>query len=128
MHELAGTDDGIDRANIPAIGAADAKCLADHCESGLFRRDLGKRDRITAEEIGEPLHGFVPARRAQVDGCVILDDCKGIRAATGIAALRTLCLRQQLVDLLNQWIAIRRQPAGGITQCQTCQQRDDCYR
>ena len=102
MHEMVCPNDGIDRTDVPAIGAANTKCLIDYCECIRFVCGIGKRDGIAPQKICQSLDRFFATGRASVDRCIVFDDCQSIRPAAGIAALRTLCLRQQFVDLFDE--------------------------
>jgi hypothetical protein len=94
MHQLMCTNNRIDGACAAAMGAADAERFIDNCNvaprSGLF----DKREYVFAKQAGEALHGFVPARRAEIDRNTGLDDGNRIRPAARVTTLRALRLWQ----------------------------------
>ena len=108
---MVGTDDGIDGAHVAAIRATNAKRLVDNRKRCCFCCGVGELERVTSEEIRESLDSLLATWWAKIDCGVVLNDCQGIRAATGITALRTLRLWQQLIDLLYQGFTIHWQPA-----------------
>ena len=102
MHEMVCPNDGIDRTDVPAIGAANTKCLIDDRDCIRFECGIGKCDGIAPQQICQPLDRFFATGRAQVDRCTVCDDCCSIRPAAGITALRTLYLWQQFVDIFDE--------------------------
>jgi len=90
------------------MDAADAECFIDDRNIAPRPGRFGKWERFLAEQTGEALHGFVPARWAEIDRDAGLDDGRRIRPATGIAALRALCLWQQFIDLVHEIVRIGR--------------------
>ena len=102
MHKLVCANNCIHRADFAAIGAANTQCLVDERERVRLLRASGKRDGIARQQIRQASNRLFATGRTQVDRFVVLDDCPGLRAAAGIAALRTLRLRQQLVDFFDQ--------------------------
>ena len=102
MHKLVCPDDGIHRADFTAIGTANTQCLVDERERVRLLRASGKRDRIACQQICQSPNRLVATGRTQVDCCIVFDNRKRLRSATRVAALRTLCLRQQLVDFFDQ--------------------------
>jgi hypothetical protein len=116
VHLLGGADDGIDRAGLDAQRAADAGVLVD--DRHLLRLFLGfQRLDFAAEQVGQALHAFHAARRAQVDVAFIaLGDGFGVGLAAGEAALAALRLRQDGFDLLDQRVALDLELDRGKTQ------------
>jgi hypothetical protein len=92
VHELVCADDGIDRTDFAAPGAADTLRLVYQRERSLTRGGNEWR-RIAPQQVRKALHRVVAARRAEVYRRLIFDDGCSIRAAAGIAALSALCLR-----------------------------------
>ena len=93
MHLLAGTDDGIDRAGLYALGAADAQLFIDQCHgwqvTGMF---IGQGFRFTAEGFRQHRDGIAAARHTQIELGLTADQCLGIGAAARVTALSALCL------------------------------------
>jgi len=98
----------IDGARSAAMSAADAECFIDDCNTAPWIGLFNQRECFFAQQAGEALHSFVPARRAEIDRNVGLDDSRCVGSTTRIATLRALGLWQQLIDLLHQLVRIGR--------------------
>lgn len=61
---------------------------------------------LAPEEAGERSHAFFAARRTAVDVCFTAGDGLGVRAATRVAALPALRLRQHGIDRLHHGIVL----------------------
>ena len=111
-----GTDDGIDRTGLNTQRAADAGVLVNDCN--LLRLFFGFQFLdFTAEQIGELLHAFHAAGRAEIDIDLTLGDGFGIGFATGEAALATLRLGQDALDFFNQRVTFDLEFDRGKTEC-----------
>lgn len=108
VHQLLGSDDRIDRAGITAVHAADTQGLVNDGNRLPFGWRLGKRQDVAAEEFGKASDRVVTTGRAQIDRHTVIDDSRGIRPTARETALRALCLRQFLIDLLDKSGGIRR--------------------
>jgi hypothetical protein len=133
VHLLRGAENRVDRAGLDALGAADADVLVD---DGNRRHRLGdtvvrvQRNRLAAEQLGELEDAVLAAGRALVDLGLAFGDRGGIRPAAGKAALAALRLRQDLVDLLDQRIALDPEAHGSKAEADAehggqRRQRDD---
>ena len=123
MHGAGGADDGVHRAGLNALGAADAVGLVD---IGHFTLRLGggfaaQRLRLDVEQLRQFQHHLFATRRAFVDHLAV-GHRLGVGAATGVAALAALALRQDRVDLLGDRILLHLKTARGVAQHQSEQQ------
>jgi hypothetical protein len=89
--------------------AADAKALVDHSNATLKRRLFRQRQNFRTKQLSQAPHGLVATRRAEIYADAILDNSGSVRSAPRIAALGALCLRQQVIDLLDKAGRFRRQ-------------------
>ena len=107
MKVLCGTQDSIDRAGFDADSAANALVLIDegHAGSLLFGSALAHRQGLDTQQVGHGEHGAFTAGRAEIDGGFTAGDSIGERTAAGVAALTTLALWQQAIDLFGNRIA-----------------------
>jgi hypothetical protein len=94
------TDDGIDRTGISAMSAADTQRFINNGDGG--RDGLRQRYDFPAEQIGKPTYRVLAARRAKVNSRVAIHKGGRERSTTGKAALSTLGLRKQVIDLFHQ--------------------------
>ena len=101
MHQLMGADDSIDWTGSTAMGTANAQRFIDNGDRTTGRNLFNQRNDCSTEQVCEPAHCFLAARRAEVDIDAILGDCSRIRATTRITALRALRLWQQVIDLIH---------------------------
>jgi len=118
MHLLGGTENGIDRTGLNALGAANALVFTDKGNSGygFFGAVFGvQRLRFYAEQIGQRLNRPFAAGRAFID-LFTAGNGFGVGLTTRIAALTTLGLRQQVVDLIDNRVAFYFKADGGKTQ------------
>jgi hypothetical protein len=111
MHELRRTNDGVDRAGIAAMVTTDAGAFVDHGHGRDCR--FGQRHDVFRKQARKPADRFVATRRTQVDGSDTVDDRLGIRPTAREAALGTLCLRQQVIDLFDKIAFGGRQASVG---------------
>ena len=100
MHEMRGADDRVDRADVAAVHAADAQGFVDNGNCGL--QLFGQWYRFAAQQTGETLNGGVATRRAEVNRGRALDDGRRVRVATRIPTLCTLCLWEEVINLLHE--------------------------
>jgi len=107
-------NNGINGTGIAAMRAADAQGFIDDRNRWLRRGD--ERLDVSAKKIGKSPHRFFAARRAEVDCRAAVDNCCGIRATSGKAALSALCLRKQVIDLFDQGALVVGQFACGETE------------
>ncbi len=114
VHLFRSPDDRVDRAGLDAQRAADAELLVDHGQRprALLAMLDGQRDHRLAEQIGEPLDAFVAAGRALVVVGAAVGDCLGIRTAAIEAALRALCLGQQIFDAIREFSGVGHGDGG----------------
>ena len=120
-------NDRIDRAGGAAMCTSDTAIFVNECNAARLGSLLDQWQDIFAEQISQPAHCLVAAWRAEIDRHTVVDNRGGIRAAARVTALRTLCLRQQIVYLLNEVGGLRGQRTIGVTQRQSgkqCQRRD----
>ena len=119
MHGTGSPDDGVHRAGLNALGAADAVGfvnvghLAHRFDDGFAAQGL----RLDVEQFGQLQHHLLATRRAFVDHLTV-GDRFGIRTTAGVAALATLALWQDLVDLLGHRIFFYFKAACGKAQHQ----------
>lgn len=108
VHQLLRTNNRIDGTGATAVGATDAKSFINDGNNATGSRLFGKRQCVFTQQAGDALNGIVAARRAEIDCDVGLDDGRRVRAATRIATLRALGLRQQFIDLLDKLVGVGR--------------------
>ena len=126
MHLFGCADDRINRARLYAQRATDAGAL------GYDRDRLGfgcggvaaERFDIHAEQVGQFLDACLATRRAAVDVCLSGGDRRCIGFAAGIAALPTLGLRQDGIDLVHQRITLGAKFDRGVSQHRAEHDRD----
>ncbi len=118
MHHRRDSDDRIDRTDPCAEIAADAMILVyagDSIEARVAQageQGLG----FSAQHIRKPTHGLISARRAAVDIGVARGDGLRIGAAAGIAALRALNSRKELLQLIGNGVRRRWEIAAAENQ------------
>ena len=117
MHQLGSTENGVHRAGLYALGAANALILPNVGDVGLFLlavlgiQWLG----FDVQQICQRVNGFLSARGALVDG-VAIGDRRGVGFTAWVPALAALGLRQQLIDLVHQRVAFGSEPYRGVAQ------------
>ena len=106
MHLLCRAKNGIDRACLNALCTANTDFFVDPRDSFGFFRAVFRVEwlRLAIEKIGK-CHdsGFSPWR-ALIDIGFIFGNGRCIGAAAGKTALSALGLRQQRVDLVDDWV------------------------
>jgi hypothetical protein len=125
VHELGRADDGVDRAGIAAMKAADAVGFVNDGNGPGHGCD--ERQRIPAEKASEATNRLVAAGRAKIDGCGTVDDGLRVWAATGVATLRALRLRQEFIDLFDEIILASWQALPGDCENDSRNQRHSRY-
>src|SRR5690606_37620841 len=104
MHVLGAADDGVDRAGLDALGAADAVVL-DH-QRDLCRLVLAAaavvRARKVAQQSGQRVGAVVATGRATVGPGLAGGHGFGVGPAPGVAALAALGLREQAVQAFDK--------------------------
>jgi hypothetical protein len=95
---IVGTDDGVGRTALQALGTADAEPLMDVRDHGRLVRNRGQIDTDT-EQRGKVLGQRPPARRTERDSGLTIGHRRRRRRAPWIATLATLGTRQQGLDL-----------------------------
>jgi hypothetical protein len=102
VHELRRADDGVDRAGLNALGAANAFSFTNKRDL-CWRRaalliDAQGRD---AKQLCQGCNGLIATRGAFID-CLALGDSFGIGHAAGMPAFSALGLGEQGVDALDE--------------------------
>lgn len=118
MHRLGGADNGIHRAGLNALGAADALIFVD--KGDLFDRHGGlvtatQRLGLDPHQIGNFAHGGLATGYALVD-LIAVGERLGVGFAAGIAALATLGLGQQGIELIDDGVCFHMKLDGGKAQ------------
>ncbi len=118
VHRLGGTDDGIDRAGLDALGAADALIFMDEGDfldryGGFFT--AAQRLGFDPHQIGNLAHGGIATGYTLVD-LIAVGQCLGVGFAARVAALAALGLRQQGVELIDDGIGFHMKLDGGKAQ------------
>ena len=93
VHDLRCPQDGVNRAGLNALGAANALCLANPGHDGLLFRAVFCVERLglIIQQVSQRLNGLFSAGGALVNGIAVGDGFR-IGATAGIAALATLGL------------------------------------
>src|SRR5690606_41635743 len=107
VHLLGGSQNGVYRSGLAALGAANAFVFSINRHSfGLFCAVFGFQWLgFNVQQVSQSLDGAFTAGRALVDGLAI-GNCFSVGAAAGKSALPTLGLRKERIDLLNQRVAL----------------------
>lgn len=118
VHRLGGTDDGVHRAGLDALGATDALIFVD--KGDLLDRHGGlvtpaERLGFDPHQIGNLAHGGVTTGHALVDG-VATSNRLGVGLAARVAALAALGLGKQGVELIDDGILLHMKLDGGKAQ------------
>ncbi len=93
-------DDGIDRAGTTTMRAANAQALIN---DGNGRGDkFGQRHNFPSQQVGQPPYSFFTTRRAEINRHLTFNHGGGKWPTAGITTLSTLCLREQVIDLLDE--------------------------
>ena len=125
MHLFGGTEDGIDRAGLDALGATDAFIFADVGHRfDLFFAMLGIQwQYLDIQQISKRGNGAFATGWTLVDRFTV-GDSLGIGATAGVATLTALGLREQGVDLIDNRVAFDLETNRGKSQQSTKDQRD----
>ncbi len=117
MHRLGGADDGVHRAGLNALGAADALIFVD--KGDLLDRHRGfvaaQRLGFDPHQVGNLAHGGFATGYALVD-LIAVGNRLGVGFAAGIAALATLGLGQQGIELIDDGVCFHMKLDGGKAQ------------
>jgi hypothetical protein len=116
VHQLVRADNGIDRASIAAMHAANTQGFVDNCDSPFKCRVLHQWQWFGAEQCRKSPHSLLTPGWAQVDPCFGVNDRLRIGAATRETTLRALSLRQYFIDLLDECFGIGGQAPPCVTQ------------
>src|SRR5690606_18458805 len=103
MHALGCAEDGIHRAGLDALGAADAFGLTNKGHPArLLATIVGvQRQRSAVQQSRQRVDGVTAAGRTMIDG-LARSNALGIGMTAGMSALTTLGLWQQGVDAGDQ--------------------------
>lgn len=123
VHEVLGAHDRIDRANVTAMNATDTERFIDHGNGRV--RGFRERQRVSAQQVRESLHGRLATRRTQIDRDGVIDDGRCIGPTAGVSALCALRLRQQFIDLLDEIVACSGQATRRQAEKQSGYQCDE---
>lgn len=101
MHLFGRAQNRIDRTGLNTLCATNALVFPDVGNRGLSFDSVFCVEGLglDIEQIGQRLNRVFTAGRAFVNG-ISVGDRFGIRPATGITTLSTLCLRENTVDLI----------------------------
>ncbi len=102
MQHMLCADDGVYRAGVTAVHAANATRLVDDGDEVTAVSLLCERQYVFSEKVRKPPYRVIAARRAQVDPGRTIDDGGRVRSAARVTALGTLRLWKQGIDLLNE--------------------------
>lgn len=107
MHAFRSTDDGINRAGLNALGAADAFGFADNDYTVWLQAAMLGVQWFggNAKQQCQCANSRIATGGALVDVGMALSDGFGIRPATAVVTLPTLRLRQQAIDVFGRWPA-----------------------
>ncbi|AJR08066.1 hypothetical protein H744_2c1388 [Photobacterium gaetbulicola Gung47] len=126
MEGLGTADNRIDRASLDALGTADTHVFMDEGDFlDGFIDIVGRFLHLNTHQICQFFDGLLAARGTFVD-VVAIGDGLGIGTAPWIAALATLGLRQDSINLFDDRIRFNLEPDRGIPQyqakncCQGC--------
>jgi hypothetical protein len=105
VHEPACPDDGVDRACVDALAAADAGSFIDHRAGTLLMLPATRIEGSWGhrEQPRQRRDGYPVSRWAPVDSGAAGSNGFGIGTAMGIAAARALRLRETGIDSGNQF-------------------------
>ena len=117
MHDLRCPQDGVNRAGLNALGAANALRLANPGHDGLLFRAVLSVERLglNIQQVSQRLNGLFTAGGALVNGIAVGDGFR-IGATAGIAALATLGLGEQGIDLFADRVAFHAKTNRRKTQ------------
>src|SRR5690606_25869290 len=103
MHALGCAEDGIHRAGLDALGAADAFGFPNKGHPAwLLATIVGvQRQRLAVQQSRQRVDGVTTAGRTMIDG-LARGNALGVGMAAGMSALTTLGLWQQRVDAGDQ--------------------------
>src|SRR5690606_10072334 len=125
VHLFCSAEDSAHRAGLNALGAPDTFVFANEGDFLNFRFHtmffIERRCRH-CQQVGEGIDGALAAGRAFVDR-VTTGDGLGVGAASGITALTTLSLREEVIDLVDDGIAFHLEFYCGETQDRAEQRR-----
>ena len=130
MHLLAGAKYGVHRTGLDTDCATDTKIFIDDRDRQrlFFAIVWIKRFDIAAEQVGQSLNRRFATGRAAVD--IRLTRCYrfSVWPAAWKVALSTLCLWQQVVDLLDYRVPRNLEPVRGKPkrQAQSEREQSDC--
>jgi hypothetical protein len=116
VHQLVRTDNGIDGAGIAAMHATNTKRFVNNGNGPLKRSLLRQWQWFGAKQCCKSPDSLIAAGRAQVNRGFSVDDRLRIGAATRVTTLRALCLRQDLIDLVDECVRVGRQTAPCVSQ------------
>ena len=89
--------------------AADTQGLVNDSNGPTCKRRLCQWQNFFTKCCGQPSDRIVTAGRAEINRDAVINQCLGIRPATRESALCTLCLRKQVIDLIDELAGICRQ-------------------
>jgi hypothetical protein len=119
VHLFGRAEDGVDGAGLDAFGAADADIFINHGNRFYFLRDtvLGvDRQGVATQEVGQRDNAGFTTGWALIDFSFAISDGLCVGTATWKAALPTLRLRQDGVDLIDQRITLDFETHRGIAE------------
>jgi len=109
MHAFGRAEYGVYRTGLKTQGAADADLLIDDRYHGgvlFFPHFLIQGDRVTSQKIGQGLYTGLTAWRTAIDFCLTMGNSLCIGSATREAALATLGLGKDCIDLIDDWVGL----------------------
>jgi hypothetical protein len=104
MHKFVRANDGVGGTGLQAFCAADASFFIDDRDPVGLRHAACRIEwkYFSVEQRGECGDTGVTARRAAIYWRFVGGDCLGVRHTTLVAALGTLRLRQDRIDLVGE--------------------------
>jgi hypothetical protein len=117
VHQLGGTENGVDRTGLDALGTANALGFSNngHGANSLYAVLGIERQDCHIEQIGKGHNSGFAAGWALINGFTG-GNGRGIRPAAGMAALAALGLRQQVVYFIDNGIAFGLKADGRKTK------------
>ena len=105
VHMLAGADDRVYRTGLYAFGAANTVRFHDHRDQRrwLFTTTAVVGQGRQIQQMCQCTRSGITTGRATIDACIASRHRFGIRAATVVAALTALRLRQDAVETFDQF-------------------------